>query len=94
MIDIKWWKIDEENNLSVDNIDNVLSCVCGRHPFLVKPISGQRDRYYGPKKEILICAPLRSGSTLVHQVCEHILPEKTMRTHRLVDSCPILFDYK
>ena len=90
-----WYNVISQNGterLRCNNIDNILSCPCGIHPFPIKPVA--KMVIDEKVKEILICASPRTGSTLLHQICESLLPDMTIKTHHLVDSCPLLFYYK
>ena len=87
----EWFKLSD-GCMHLRNIENVLPCLCGAHPFPPKPVSIKKEG--GIKKDYLLCGPPRAGSTVVWQISNEIHPNLFLRTHGFSDSCPLLFDFK
>lgn len=59
-------------------------CFCNGHRWISAPVK----RTIG---DLLLAAPVRSGSTVVHQILEEIMGDPVVKTHRLfTDACPMV----
>jgi|TARA_R110001583_G_scaffold25188_6_gene91339 hypothetical protein len=87
-----WWIQPSPGNVSFGNLPNVLSCICGDHPFPVGPPMGKTLN--GKIRDYLHCGLPRSGSTVVWQIMDEVFPDEVVRSHEFYDVCPLLYDFK
>tara|TARA_R110000823_G_scaffold109188_4_gene228826 strand:+ start:877 stop:1656 length:780 start_codon:yes stop_codon:yes gene_type:complete len=68
---------------AMDTEDLWPKCFCNGHRWTSAPVK----RTIG---DLLLAAPVRSGSTVVHQILEEIIGDPVVKTHRLfADACPM-----
>ena len=87
-----WWTQSENGQVCFTNLPNVLPCICGDHPFTVTPPMLKREGGYA--REYLHCGLPRSGSTVVWQIMNEVVPNKIIRSHEFYDVCPLLYSFK